>query len=230
MPERRYVDQRLAVETRAEADGGGVELVGHAAVFDQWTTLYSGKYWEWREIVRPKAFKRAIKEKQDVRALLNHDPNFVIARTKAGSLKLSEDETGLLAVIVPPDTQTIRDLVVEPIRRGDIDQMSFAFLPRTSDEETIKEKKDVTIIDRGGERITIRYEGEKRIEEREVLDADLYDVSPVTYPAYVGTDIGVRSSEWSAELRARIEAEDKPFRRSAPKREHYLRVFSGEDR
>lgn len=230
MPERRYVEQRLAVETRAEGDGGGVELVGHAAVFDQWTTLYAGKYWEWREVVRPKAFKRAIKEKQDVRALLNHDPNFVIARTKAGSLKLSEDETGLLAVIVPPDTQTIRDLVVEPIRRGDIDQMSFAFLPRKSDEETINEKKDVTIIDRGGERITIRYEGEKRIEEREILDADLYDVSPVTYPAYTGTDIGVRSIEWTAELRSRIEAEDKPFRRPAPKREHYLRVFSGEDR
>ncbi len=63
----------------------------------------------------------------DVRGLFNHDPNFILGRSAAGTLSLSVDERGLRYDITAPDTQTIRDLVLAPMMRGDINQSSFAF-------------------------------------------------------------------------------------------------------
>ncbi|MDN8705120.1 HK97 family phage prohead protease, partial [Staphylococcus aureus] len=63
----------------------------------------------------------------DVRGLFNHDPNYILGRTTAGTLSLSVNERGLVYDITAPDTQTIRDLVLAPMQRGDINQSSFAF-------------------------------------------------------------------------------------------------------
>ena len=101
------------------------------------------------------AFDRAIEEQQDVRALWNHDPNFVLGRTKSGTLKLSSDSHGLKVDINPPDTQWAKDLV-ESVRRGDVDQMSFGFIVR----------KDKWYEDR-----------DTGIAKRELIDVDLFDVS-----------------------------------------------------
>lgn len=144
------------------------KMVGHAAVFGQATDIGG---W-FREQVEPGAFRSSIK-KDDVRALFNHDPNFVLGRNTAGTLKLKEDETGLRVDITPPDTQFARDLAVS-IERGDINQMSFAF--SVMEEEWI------------------RGEG-KELDLRKIKRAKLYDVSPVTYPAYEGTDIAIRSHD-----------------------------------
>lgn len=223
-PERRVAHAAVRVERRADKPGGKAapRIVGHAAVYGQWTTLYEGRYWVWREKIAPGAFSRAIKEDQDVRALWNHDANFVLGRTRSGTLKLREDDTGLLTDTTPPDTQTVRDLVLTPMERGDVDGMSFAFLPLKGDKVVRTEDEDGTVtIDSGGERVTLRYEGEKLIEERVVMDADLFDVSPVTYPAYQGTDVGLRAVGPDIETRAREK--DRPHRRPAPKRDEVRR-------
>ena len=160
--ERRSMEVR---EFRAKDD---CKIVGYAAVFDEPTNI-GGMF---DEVVRQGAFARAIKEKQDVRALWNHDANFVLGRTKAGTLKLEEDRKGLWIEIDPPNTQAAHDLM-ESMRRGDVDQMSFAF---RAVEETWTERKDEMTL-------------------RELKDVDMYDISAVTYPAYEGTQVGLRSAE-----------------------------------
>jgi HK97 family phage prohead protease len=154
-------------------------IKGHAAVFNEFTDI-GGMF---REQVLPGAFKRAIKE-DDVRALFNHDANFVLGRNTAGTLRMKEDKQGLSIEIDPPNTQAANDLMVS-MERGDIDQMSFAF-------KTIKEDW------RMGE------DGE--LDERDLKEVKLFDVSPVTYPAYDGTDVGVRSQQ---EFRDSRDADDK---------------------
>ena len=164
--ERRFVPQ---AELRAvKSDGRTMPTIaGHAAVFDQ----ASVELWGFYEEVAPGAFADTIADGDDVRALFNHDPNLVLGRTKSGTLRLSEDEVGLLAEFDPPDTQQARDLVTL-IERGDVSQMSFAF--RVLDDKW-------------------RIDGDERYVRR-ILRAKLYDVAPVTYPAYPSTDVGVRAA------------------------------------
>jgi HK97 family phage prohead protease len=179
--EFRIVTSDLRVERRADSDAPG-KIVGHAAVFDQWTVLHDGTYFTWKEVVRPGAFRNALAEQQDVLACINHDRGLILGRSTSGTLSLSEDATGLLVTIDPPDTQTARDLVVL-IGRRDLTGMSFAFRVRP-----------------GGDRTVITSQGDKQLEERELLDLNLLDVSVVTDPAYPQTDVAVRSL---AELRDR---------------------------
>lgn len=150
------------------------KMTGHAAVFNEITEIGG---W-FREQIEPGAFKASIK-KDDVRALFNHDENYVLGRNTAGTLKMSEDSQGLKVDISPPDTQFARDLAVS-IERGDISQMSFAF--QVLEEEWIRGEK-------------------KELDLRKIKKVRLFDVSPVTFPAYDGTDIGLRShQEWRKQL------------------------------
>jgi HK97 family phage prohead protease len=160
--ERRSMQVR---EFRADDDG---KIVGYAAVFDEEADI-GGMF---REVVKPGAFARAIKEKQDVRALWNHDSNHILGRTKAGTLELREDDKGLWIEIDPPNTILANGLM-ESMKRGDVDNMSFAFI---ATEETWTERKDEPTL-------------------REIKDLDLFDISPVVYPAYQGTSVGLRSAE-----------------------------------
>lgn len=145
------------------------KIRGYAAVFDQ-ETVIAGVF---REVIRPKAFQRALNEKHDVRALVDHESSKILGRTKSGTLTLSEDKKGLYMEIDPADTQLTRDTMLM-IERGDIDQMSFGFIPK---EVTWRDAED----------------GE--LELREILDVDLFDVSVVTFPAYDGTEVSVRSAK-----------------------------------
>jgi len=179
--ERRTVgDARL--QTRAEGDQPA-KLVGYASVIDVWTTLYSSPYGEVREIIRPGSFRNAIASGQDVRALIDHDSSQIIGRTKSGTLRLTEDETGLRFECDLPDTSIARDLA-ENIRLGNISQCSFAFVPRS-----------------GGETVTIRQENGKDVQEIEITDVDLYDVSVVTYPAYQSTSVSLRAQQLADQAR-----------------------------
>lgn len=158
------VERRIfgAHELRVADDGKKIR--GHAAVFNA-----KAEIWGFQERVAPGAFAKSIKE-SDVRALFNHDPNYVLGRNKAGTLELSEDGAGLVDVITPPDTGWARDLM-ESIRRGDITQQSFGF-------RTIKDSWNI----------------EYGMPTRTLQEVQLYDVSPVTFPAYEDTDCGVRGA------------------------------------
>jgi HK97 family phage prohead protease len=150
---------------RAKADSPQIE--GYAAVFN-----VSADLGFLTERIAPGAFTRAIADKQDVRCLFNHDPNNVLGRTKSGTLTLSEDNTGLSYVCDMPDTQIGRD-VHTMITRGDVDQCSFGFIVT---KEQVSYKDDGTCL-------------------RQIQDCDLFDVSPVTYPAYESTSVEARSNE-----------------------------------
>ena len=150
-------------------EGEPVKIAGHAAVFDQLSDPIMG----FREKIAPGAFRKSIRRKDDVRALWNHDPNYVLGRTKSGTLRLKEDNIGLAIEIQPPDTQWANDLVTT-IERGDVDQMSFGFV-------VIKEEWN---------------EDHKKGETTRTLEeVDLFDVSPVTVPAYPQTNVAVRAKE-----------------------------------
>lgn len=174
--ERRYV----ALEIR-ESDGDGPKkpkLTGYAAVFNK----RSEEMWGFEERIASGAFKKTLQE-ADVRALWNHDSNIVLGRTKSGTLSLAEDEKGLAVEIEPPDNQTIRDLVLDPIRRGDVDQMSFGF--RTIRDQW-EEIDDVLV--------------------RTLLEVRLYEVSPCAIPAYPQTSISARAQERVTEFRSKRQA------------------------
>ena len=159
--ERRTFRHEIRV---LEGDKGPI-VEGYAAVFDEW----SDDLWFFREKIRAGAFSKTIQE-ADVRALFNHNPDLVLGRNKAGTLDLAEDEHGLHFRVSPPETQWAKDLR-ETVRRGDVDQASFAF-------KTIRD-------------MWTEEEGEPT--ERELIEVKLYDVSPVTYPAYPQTSVSARS-------------------------------------
>ena len=158
-------------ETRFESrEDGTRRITGHAAVFDQWSEDLGG----FREQIARGAFADAI-GRDDVRALFNHDTSQVLGRNKSGTLTLLEDERGLLSEIILPDTSLARDLEVL-MKRGDINQMSFAFSVSKDGQDWQKKG------DGDWERTITRV-------------ARLYDVSVVTFPAYPQTDAAVREME-----------------------------------
>ena len=160
--ERRYV----AIETRMNfEDQKNPKIQGHAAVFNARAEIFPGFF----EEVAPGAFRDAIGSK-DIYALFNHDPNNVLGNTGAQTLMLKEDERGLAYEIIPPDTNLGRD-VTTLVKRGDIRKSSFGF--------NIEEEK-FTKLDGGKVLRTI------------LKVSPLYDVSPVTFPAYKQTDVHVR--------------------------------------
>ncbi len=162
--ERRAFDITLGIEAR---DDKSPMIVGHAAVFNR---VGAGGWFN--EQVAPGAFRKSV-QADDVRALFNHDPNYVLGRNTAGTLRLVEDDIGLAIEIDPPDTQYANDLKIS-ISRGDISQMSFGF-------EVIKDS-------------WVQGEG-KELDLRTLEEVKLWDVSPVTFPFYRDTDVAVRSYE-----------------------------------
>ena len=156
-------------EIRINESDGGTCIEGHAAVFDSWSETLGGIF-PFKEQVRKGAFAESI-GRDDIRALFNHDPNYVLGRNRAGTLELEEDDVGLRVRITPPDTSWARDITTS-IRRGDISQMSIGFV--VEDDE---------------------WSSKDGIDTRELKKVRLFDVSPVTFPAYTATDVGVRAMQ-----------------------------------
>lgn len=126
------------------------------------------------EVIEPGAFAEAI-PKSDIRALFNHNPDHVLARSASGTLQVSEDSVGLRYEFQLPDTTIGNDLLVM-LQRGDVSQSSFAFSVKDQAWETKK-------LPSGESQYTRRI---KKVER-------LFDVSPVTYPAYADTSVAMRS-------------------------------------
>jgi len=152
-------------EVRAESDG---KLRGLAAVFNQ-EAVIGGSF---REVIKPGAFTKTLQERR-VKALWNHQTIYPMGDTERGTLVLEQSTRGLETEIDPPK-QAPYSGFVENIQRGEVDSMSFGF-------EVIKEN-----IQRG--------EGDEMIL-REITEIRLFEVSPVTFPAYEGTEIEARATQ-----------------------------------
>ncbi len=173
--ERRFLPG-ATVEVRAAEPGGATHITGYAARFMEWSPAYGSSMFQFREQIAPGFFDAVMED--DVRALFNHDANFVLGRTKSGTLAISRDANGLPYDITAPDTQVVSDMVIAPIRRGDISGSSFAF--ELMDEDADGEPGD-------------KWEkGADGVWERTLLKARrLHDVSPCTYPWYPQTDTSI---------------------------------------
>lgn len=164
------MEKRIATEVRAE----GRRLSGYAATFNTETRIA-----DFSETIAPGAFAASLRGQPDILALVDHDAGKVLARTKSGTLRLSEDSRGLVFSIDVPDTTLGRDLLAMAAR-SDLGGMSFGF----------------TVPDGGDE-----WHGEKRTLRNVVL----HEISVVqSFPAYGGTSIQARSRQQRTEADRRL--------------------------
>ncbi len=173
-PKRNEPERRFfKSEIRVERaeDGTPERITGYAAVFNRDSVNLGG----FTEEVAPGAFTEALKE-DDVRALVDHNSSMILGRTGANTLRLTEDKTGLRMEIDLPNTQAARD-IAESIDRGDVDGASFGF--RTVEDD---------------------WNTKEELSHRTLKKVRLFDVGPVTFPAYPDTSVAVRSmEEWRGE-------------------------------
>lgn len=174
--ERRWIETDVRCETRDGEAQAPPRVVGYAAVWDspsepiEWLDA-KGNLVRFRETIARGAFAASILD-CDCRALFNHDPSLILGRNRAGTLRLTEDDHGLRYECDLPDVSYARDLAVS-LRRGDITGSSFAF---------------VVIADEWHD-----PEAGSDLAHRRITKAHLFDVSPVTYPAYQASSSAVRS-------------------------------------
>lgn len=146
------------IETRVEEENEKMTVIGHASLYNSRSEDLGGFY----EYIQEGAFTEDLINKSDVRALINHDANLILARNTAGTLKLQADEKGLRYEFDIPNTSYGKDLA-ENLRNGNITQSSFAFTVGADEWTTDNEGRDIRTITQ--------------------IDT-LYDISSVTYPAY----------------------------------------------
>jgi len=185
--ERRFLPADCAgVKIERRKDGERPVIHGIAAVYYDGTERTEYELWPGaRERIMPGAFRRAIADGADVRALFNHNEDNILGRTTAGTLQLSLSDTGLAYEIELPETTVGRDLG-ESISRGDVTGSSFGFIVR----------KDAW---------TKEGDGEDETEIREIHDVELIDVGPVTFPAYEATTAGIRGDVDAVEAKTSHE-------------------------
>lgn len=159
------------IEVR-EGEGGAVTIAGRAAPFGVWSQELRTRNRRFRERIAPTAFDRALGG-GDVLALWQHDPAMPLARTRAGSLRLWKDETGLRFEMAPALDTVWGASAVAAVRRGLVDAMSFGFRVSAAGMSEVRGTDD--------------------LYERTLHDVDLREISLVTFPAYPGTAALVRS-------------------------------------
>jgi HK97 family phage prohead protease len=151
---------------------------GYAAVFGQETNI-GGMF---TEVIEAGAFASALERGDDVVFLVNHD-GLPLARTRSGTLRLTQDDRGLFIESELDPTDPDVRAIVPKMRRGDLDKMSFAFIPTRQE-----------------------WDDSGDMPKRSIQDLQLYDVSIVTTPAYDGTEIGLRSLQQYREEQKKSQA------------------------
>lgn len=158
---------RDGLELRTATDGGGVVVGGYAAVFDEDYDVHDmlGAY---TERVSPGAFTRTLNAGADVRFLIDHE-GLPLARTRSGTMTLAQDDHGLVVEATLDAASPVVVALRSAIARRDMDQMSFAF-------------------------VATRQEWDSDYSHRMIVEAKLFDVSAVAFPASPTTSIGLRSA------------------------------------
>lgn len=164
------------LHTREATETDPVMISGYAAVFNSRTNIC-----EWfDEQISPGAFAKTISENGDIRALFNHNWDNVLGRTKNGTLHLEEDERGLRFEVELPNTSVARDLA-ESMKRGDINQCSFGFIPK---EEIWDYTQEPAV--------------------RTLSEIELFEISVVSIPAYDDTEVALVRNKSVQEAEKRI--------------------------
>ena len=140
------------------------------------------------ELIAPSAFASALAPGADVLCLRDHDVSILLGRTKSKTLSLTDSDEGLRFTCNLPKTTQATDLA-ESVDRGDLDANSFGFC-------TLEDK---WLADAAGNVV------------RTLLSVELYEVSPCSFPAYVASQVSVRSCP--VELRSKL----KPVKTDAEK-------------
>lgn len=164
MSQPRLLERRTTTgEVESRAQGSNIYVEGYASVFES----RSGNLGGFVEKVRNTAFNKTVKE-ADVRALWNHDPQYVLGRTSAKTLDVSVDNNGLYYRALLPNTSYGKDLA-ELLERRDVRESSFTFFK-------VQDEWDLT---------------EDGYPQRSLVEVGLIDVAPVTFPAYEDATSGV---------------------------------------
>jgi HK97 family phage prohead protease len=165
--EKAQGDQRrfTSAELRATSD---FKVGGIAAAYNTKSSDLGG----FVEQIAPGAFANSLRQNADVKALVNHDPNLILGRTKNGTLTLSDSPEGLRWECQLDKTNPAHASAYASIKRGDLDSCSFAFtVPENGDE----------------------WDFSCKPAQRTLRNVSLQDVSAVCYPAYPqGTAVGAR--------------------------------------
>lgn len=161
-------EKRFFKIENARASKKSRKLEGYAALFDIWSQNLGG----FREVIRQGAFQKSLDAGNDIRAFVDHDTGRVVGRRSSGTLKIEEDSKGLKFEVDLPDTQEGRDLL-ELVRRGDVNQMSFGF--------NVTEDK-------------WNYRGRGEVDERELIEIELFEISFVAMPAYEEAHVWEKNS------------------------------------
>lgn len=169
-------------KTREETETGDLILNGYFIKFDEVNELWPGYF----EVIKREGVEKAI-QNADIRALFNHDDSLVLGRTGNGTVTLGVDEIGLFGDIIinKEDPQAIG--AYARVQRGDVVGCSFGFIPIKIDTE---ERADGSYLDT-------------------VLELEIFEVSPCTFPAYPQTEIAARQKDFESQQRANREALDK---------------------
>jgi len=187
------------VEVRVAGDSEPIGFKGTAAVFDKPTRI-GGVRWGFWEQISPNAFDSALERGDDARMLKNHNTDLPLARVSAGSLRLSTSKAGLEVDADMDPVSYARDLAVN-LERKTVTQMSFGFTAAKDSWEVLSEDQP--------------WGGQEGDELRTVEDLSLlWEVSPVTFPAYADTEAGLRQANLLA-LREALGLTDDELSRVA---------------
>jgi hypothetical protein len=175
------------VELRATTDKDGGHTLSAKIPYNSLSADLGG----FREKIAPGAFASALKDTADVLCLRDHDSKFLMGRTKSGTLTLRDTPDGLQYTCKLPNTTQANDLFVS-VSRGDLDSTSFGFITNSDDWKNT-----------GGN------------VERTLLNVELLEVSPCSFPAYDATSVSVRSCP--VEIRSLLKVEKRDDLDADPK-------------
>lgn len=171
-------------------DGDGYDFRGLASRTGHEYTLAEFENEIWTEVIDVNAFRDVLDD--DVRVLFNHSESQILGRTGAGTAKVWADIDGLKYAWKTPNTTLGKD-ITSMIERGDISQSSFGF--------SVRQKDNIW------ERTTLE-DGRRKIKRTILKVEELYDVSPVTFPANPDTYAGRSVKDVFEDFRKAIEAEE----------------------
>ncbi|MBS7850331.1 HK97 family phage prohead protease [Streptococcus suis] len=180
--QKRKAYMATQFQTREEQESGDLILSGYFIKFDEETELWPGYF----EVIKREGVEKAIKD-ADIRALFNHDRSLVLGRTGNDTVRLGVDDVGLFGDIIinKDDPQAVG--AYARVQRGDVIGCSFGFFPIKINTE---ERDDGSYLDT-------------------ILDLEIFEVSPCTFPAYPQTEIAARQKDFESQLRANREMLDQ---------------------